>query len=86
MEDEKKVILDILKEKDMSGYEVVETLCKSSDNEFEDKVGTIYPILHYLVKRRYLKTYYIEAGGKTRKVYRLTKLKGRKEVQENEKR
>lgn len=75
MEVKEKEILNVLKEKDMSGYEVAETLCKSSD------IGTIYPILHYLVKRRYLKSYYMEAGGKRKKLYRLTKPKGLKEVQ-----
>lgn len=44
------LILQLLTEKDMYGYEMIETLSKRSNNVFELKVGTLYPLLHSLVR------------------------------------
>ena len=66
------LILKLLSEKDMYGYEMIETLSKRSRNVFEMKVGTLYPILHTMVQNGYLTTYSEEANGKLRKYYHIT--------------
>lgn len=66
------LVLKLLEEKDMYGYEMIDTLCKRSNNVFEMKAGTLYPLLHTLVKQKCLEAYEKEVNGKTRKYYRLT--------------
>ena len=41
-----KMLLKLLSEKDMYGYETLTTLRKRSQNVFELKAGTLYPLLH----------------------------------------
>lgn len=67
------LLLRLLSEKDMYGYEMIETLRKRSKNVFELKAGTLYPLLHGLEEKHVLKVYEKEAGGKIRKYYSLTK-------------
>lgn len=66
------LVLKLLEEKDMYGYEMIDTLRKKSDNVFELKVGTLYPLLHTFVKEGSLTVYEEETGGKLRKYYSLT--------------
>lgn len=66
------LLLKLLSEKDMYGYEMIETLAKRSNNVFDMKVGTLYPLLHGLVKAGYLKDYSQEVNGKLRKYYSIT--------------
>ena len=40
------LLLGLLKEKDMYGYEMIDTLRRKSRNVFELKAGTLYPLLH----------------------------------------
>ena len=42
----KMLLLKLLSEKDMYGYEMITTLRKRSQNVFELKAGTFYPLLH----------------------------------------
>ena len=58
------LILKLLEEKDMYGYEMIET---------ELKAGTLYPLLHGMESKGYVDAYEQEVLGKTRKYYRLTK-------------
>ncbi len=67
------LILRLLEEKDMYGYEMIETLEKKSRNVFQLKAGTLYPLLHSLEEKRYLNTYEDTVNGKVRKYYSLTK-------------
>ena len=41
------LLLKLLSEKDMYGYEMIETLREKSQNVFELKAGTLYPCLLY---------------------------------------
>lgn len=66
------LILKLLEKKDMYGYEMIETLQITSNNMFELKAGTLYPLLHTLVKQSYLSCYEKEVNGKIRKYYSLT--------------
>ena len=77
------LILKLLSEKDMYGYEMIETLSNRSDHTFELKAGTLYPLLHGLEERDWVEAYDAEAQGRVRRYYRLTD-KGRKALAEKE--
>ena len=66
------LILRLLEEKDMYGYEMIEALREKSQNVFELKAGTLYPLLHGLEEKNFVLSYEQEATGKVRKYYRLT--------------
>jgi len=67
------LLLKLLEEKDMYGYEMAVTLAKRSDNTFATKAGTLYPILHALEDKGLVESYEITADNdRTRKYYRLT--------------
>lgn len=78
------LILKLLEEKEMYGYEMIETLRERSENVFELKAGTLYPLLHSLEEKGALESYENEVGGKIRKYYRITKA-GKKQLQEKTK-
>ena len=67
------LILRLLEEKDMYGYEMIETLRSRSENVFDLKAGTLYPLLHSLEAKNFLTSYEQEGVGKTRKYYTITK-------------
>jgi len=67
------LILRLLTEKDMYGYEMIDTLRKKSCNVFELKAGTLYPLLHGLEEKGLLNVYEQEYAGKMRKYYSITK-------------
>ena len=67
------LLLKLLDEKDMYGYEMIDTLRKKSNNVFELKAGTLYPLLHGLEGKGLLKSYEQDFVGKTRKYYSITK-------------
>ena len=67
------LILKLLSEKDMYGYEMIDTLRQKSQNVFELKAGTLYPLLHSLEEKGLVTVYEQEVLGKVRKYYSLTK-------------
>ena len=67
------MILALLKDGDKYGFEMVSELARRSDNTFELKEGTLYPLLHTLEKNKWVKSYTKETpGGRERKYYHLT--------------
>ena len=67
------LILKLLSEKDMYGYEMIDTLRQKSENVFELKAGTLYPLLHGLEEKGLLRVYEKEVSSKSRKYYSITK-------------
>ncbi len=67
------LILRLLEDKDMYGYEMIETLETKSNNVFTLKAGTLYPLLHSLEEKDLLTSYESEVNGKVRKYYSITK-------------
>lgn len=67
------MILRLLSEKDMYGYEMIDTLRQRSQNVFELKAGTLYPLLHNLEEKHFLTSYEQEVLGKVRKYYHITR-------------
>ena len=77
IEHTKLLLLSLLASRDMYGYEMIVELARRSQNVFEMKEGTLYPVLHTLEKERYVEGYERTAPtGRVRKYYRLTR-KGR---------
>ena len=75
------LILRLLSEKDMYGYEMIDTLKKRSENVFELKAGTLYSLLHGLEEKQFLNSYEQEVLGKVRKYYQITP-EGRKHLEQ----
>ena len=68
------LILSLLNNQDMYGYEIVENLRIRSENIFELKEGTLYPLLHRLEKQGLLKSYKKTTDqNRERKYYQITK-------------
>ena len=42
------LLLQLLKDQDMYGYQMIMELARRSDHTFEMKEGTLYPVLHGL--------------------------------------
>ena len=76
MKNSERKILDILKEKEMYGYEIVVRLIKDPEVSIEYKIGTLYPILRSLERRRFLKAYEIKKNGKSRIYYKYIRRSG----------
>lgn len=67
------LLLQLLEEKDMYGYEIVKEMEKRSENALQVKEGTLYPALHKLAKQELVEAYWSEQPkGPARKYYRIT--------------
>ena len=76
------LLLTLINEKDMYGYEIIRELETKSDKVFQFKEGTLYPILHKLENNGYLKSYKAKGDtGRHRKYYKIT-IKGEKQLVE----
>lgn len=70
------VVLSVLMERDMYGYEIVKTIKDKSKGNYEIPLGTLYPVLYRFIENDYLsdrdeivnkrlrKYYHIEDKGK----------------------
>lgn len=66
------LILSLLEEKSYYGYELIKTLKARSNDIFDMKEGTLYPILHKLENDEFICSSNQEVSGRTRKVYTIT--------------
>ena len=75
------LVLSLLSDGDKYGYQMVEELAKRSDDTFQLKEGTLYPLLHALEKQRLVSSYTMTTErGRERKYYRLTD-EGRRQLE-----
>lgn len=77
------LVLRLLEEGDLYGYQMIERLRERSNYVFELKAGTLYPLLHGMEEKGFLTSYEQEEGGKIRKYYHLTR-DGKKVLKEKE--
>ncbi len=77
------LVLRLLEEGDLYGYQMIERLRERSSYVFELKAGTLYPLLHGMEEKGFLTSYEQEEGGKVRKYYHLTR-DGKKALKEKE--
>ena len=73
------LVLGVLEKEDLYGYRIIRELELRSENAFEMREGTLYPILHALEKEGFLDAYWQEVDHKNRKYYHITK-KGLKQL------
>ncbi len=68
------LLLKLLEDEDMYGYQMIEELKKRSDHTFSLKAGTLYPLLHDLQQDGRIDVYEKTAqSGRVRKYYSITK-------------
>ena len=77
----KMLILEMVKDENMYGYQKIKKLKEKSNNVFEFKEGTLYPILHSLEEEELISSYWDDTTGKKRKYYAIT-TKGKKILKE----
>lgn len=75
------LVLSLLENENMYGYQMIKKLSEKSKNVFEFQEGTLYPILHSLEEKNYISSYWDTTGVKKRKYYTITK-EGRKHLKE----
>lgn len=75
------LILEMLNNENMYGYQLIKKLSEKSNNVFELKEGTLYPILHSLEENSLITSYWDETTAKKRKYYSITQ-KGKKSLKE----
>lgn len=67
------LVLTLLAQKDYYGYEIIKTLEERSDQTFQFKEGSLYPVLHRLENDGFVCSYrQMSESGKERKYYRIT--------------
>lgn len=75
------LILSLLTERPMYGYEMLQEAERRSARAFQLKEGTVYPALHQMERDGLLKAAWRESpSGRSRKYYSLT-AKGRRQAQ-----
>ena len=67
------LVLRLLEEDDLYGYQMIERLRERSDDTFSLKAGTLYPLLHTLETQGLVQSYERAVdGARVRKYYHLT--------------
>jgi DNA-binding PadR family transcriptional regulator len=68
------LILSLLRNRPMYGYEISQHLERKSDGYFEMKEGLLYPALHRMQQNGWLSSDWRVVDGRRRKYYSLTPL------------
>ena len=67
------MLLSLLSEGDRYGYDIIRELAARSENVFQMREGSLYPVLHRMEGAGLVKSYRKEAeNGKSRKYYSIT--------------
>lgn len=75
------IVLSLLEKENMYGYQMIKELREKSQDTFNLKEGTLYPILHSLEEKRLISSYWNMVKSKKRKYYSITK-EGKKHLKE----
>lgn len=78
------LVLSVLENEDLYGYLIIKRISEKSENVFNFKEGTLYPILHTFEQNGYVKSRWEEADGRKRKYYHITN-KGLRELEDAKK-
>jgi PadR family transcriptional regulator, regulatory protein PadR len=78
------LLLSLISQKDLYGYEIAKILKKSSEQMYEMSEGTLYPALKRLEKKQWVQSYWLETESGRRKYYRITDL-GKLELEKKRK-
>jgi DNA-binding PadR family transcriptional regulator len=66
------LVLGVLRSEERHGYQIALDVAERSAGMFELQHGTLYPILHRLEERAWIKGRWDTSEGRKKKVYRLT--------------
>jgi PadR family transcriptional regulator PadR len=81
----KPLILTILADGEMYGYEIIHNIIQLSGGTLEWSEGMLYPVLHRMEKEKFIRSQWkISESGRRRKYYRLTEW-GQKELEKEKK-
>ena len=75
------LLLAVLARGPAHGYALIEALRARSEGSFDLPEGTVYPALHRLEQTGAIASRWSDAGGRRRRVYRLTR-RGRRALEE----
>ena len=67
------LVLSVLEKEDLYGYMIIKRIKEKSEDVFNFKEGTLYPILHNFEAQGFVEAYWVEAEGRNRKYYKITK-------------
>jgi DNA-binding PadR family transcriptional regulator len=68
------IVLELLRERAMYGYEIVKVVKERTKGRFEWKEGTLYPCLHRLEAEGFIRSKWgASESGKMRKYYRIAR-------------
>lgn len=65
------LILSLLKEKDMYGWEITKKISEMSEGVIVPKHGTMYPIIYNLIEEKYITSYTEIVNNKARVYYHI---------------
>ena len=78
------LLLKLIENEDMYGYQMIEELARRSDHAFALKTGTLYPLLHSLEEKELIRSYEKDKGAaRPRRYYHLER-KGQHLLREKE--
>ena len=66
------LVLSVLEKEELYGYMIIKRISERSENAFNFKEGTLYPILHNFEANGYVKSYTVPTEGRVRKYYKIT--------------
>ena len=66
------LVLAVLKDQELYGYRIIEELAARSQNVFQLKEGTLYPLLHTLEAQGLVRSFDGRAAGRVRRYYHIT--------------
>lgn len=73
------LLLSLIEQRDLYGYEMTKVLKRLSDDTYEMSEGTLYAALKRMERKQFIESYWQETENGRRKYYRMTK-QGRQEL------
>lgn len=74
------LVLSLLQQRTMYGYEMIKELERQSDGTFAFKEGTLYPVLHTLEDRGWVEAYWAPGNGERKRKYYTITDSGRRQL------
>ena len=63
------IILSLLSQQDMYGYQLVQEIARQSEGKFITKEGSLYPVLYKLLEGDFISSYEVKAGIRMRHIF-----------------
>lgn len=63
------IILSLLSQEDMYGYQLVQGIARQSEGKFLTKEGSLYPVLYKLLEGEFISSYEVKAGIRMKHIF-----------------